>query len=215
MRSFIESNRQAGSTTALVKAVIETNGILVVGSMGCKSAILKNHRELKDSNVVTYHQIERGLLKGIKRPAAIFFDATAILAMLDNQKMTVDDLQKLKKEIALGQIAQESEDGLTLVRVGGNPTAEDLNTWREVFEEASKDKDFKIFTHEAIEVERIPYGTKDAHKRQLNVKMTEDDAKAMEEINKDFFEGEATNSMLGRIVLRKGMAFYKKLKTML
>jgi hypothetical protein len=207
MKSFIESNRQTGSTTALVKAVIETNGILVVGNLGTKSAILKNHRELKDSNVVTCGQIDRGLLKGIKRPAAIFFDATAILEIINREGMNVEDLQKLKREIALGQIDRP----LNVIKISGNPTAEDLNTWRGVFEDASKDPDFKIFTHEAVEIETI----KPDHKRQLNVKMTEDDAKAMEEINKDFFEGEATNSMLGRIILRKGMAFYKKLKTML
>ncbi len=211
MKSFIESNRQTGSTTALVKAVMETDGILVVGNLGIKSAILKNHRELKDSNVVTCGQINRGLLKGVKRPAAIFFDATAILEIINREGMTIDDLHNLKREIALGQIDRQP---LTVVKVSGNPTFEDLNTWREVFEEASKDKDFKVFTHEAIEVERIPYG-KQENKHQLNVKMTEDDAKAMEEINKDFFEGEATNSMLGRIILRKGIAFYKKLKTML
>lgn len=31
------------------------------------------------------------------------------------------------------------------------------------------------------------------------------------EINKVFFENEASNSMLGRILIRKGIAFYQKI----
>lgn len=47
---------------------------------------------------------------------------------------------------------------LLLVKVGGNgysPTQEDLEKWREVFEEAQYDKDFKIFTHDAINVTQL------------------------------------------------------------
>lgn len=48
--------------------------------------------------------------------------------------------------------------------------------------------------------------------KQMNIKMTEEDAKDIAEINQLFFEGEAPNSMLGRILLRKGIQFYKKMK---
>lgn len=34
----------------------------------------------------------------------------------------------------------------------------------------------------------------------------------IKEINKDFFENEASNSMLGRILIRKGIQWYKELK---
>jgi hypothetical protein len=49
---------------------------------------------------------------------------------------------------------------LTLVKVGGGgdnykPTPADLEIWRQVFEEAQYDKDFKIFTHDAVTVERV------------------------------------------------------------
>lgn len=47
---------------------------------------------------------------------------------------------------------------LTLVRVGGNgylPTAEDLQIWKNIFEEAQHDPDFKIFTHDAINVTQL------------------------------------------------------------
>jgi hypothetical protein len=50
---------------------------------------------------------------------------------------------------------------LTLVKIGNQdfrPTPVDLEHWRNVFEEAQFDKDFKIFTHDAIAVERVGYG---------------------------------------------------------
>jgi hypothetical protein len=51
---------------------------------------------------------------------------------------------------------------LTLVKIGGagenfKPSAADLEEYRRVFEDAQYDKDFKIFTHDAVTVERIGY----------------------------------------------------------
>lgn len=56
-------------------------------------------------------------------------------------------------------------------------------------------------------------GPRPIYTNQLNIKLTEEDIKHMAEINKEFFENEASNSMLGRILLRKGIAFYTKLKS--
>jgi hypothetical protein len=50
---------------------------------------------------------------------------------------------------------------LTIVKVGGNgysPTAEELEQWRKIFEEAQNDPDFKIFTHDAINVTQLEVG---------------------------------------------------------
>ena len=53
---------------------------------------------------------------------------------------------------------------LTLVKIGTDgpdglhPTFADLEAWRNVFEEAQYDKDFKIFTHAGIDVQRVGYG---------------------------------------------------------
>lgn len=49
---------------------------------------------------------------------------------------------------------------LTLIKVGGGeggykPSPIDLENWRQIFEDAQYDKDFKIFTHEAVTVERV------------------------------------------------------------
>lgn len=49
---------------------------------------------------------------------------------------------------------------LTLIKIGNQefkPTPTDLEAWRQVFEAAQYDKDFKIFTHDAVTVERIGY----------------------------------------------------------
>lgn len=49
---------------------------------------------------------------------------------------------------------------LTLIKIGSEtykPSPTDLEQWRQVFEEAQYDKDFKIFTHEAVTVERVGY----------------------------------------------------------
>ena len=50
---------------------------------------------------------------------------------------------------------------LTVVKIGSadyKPTFADLEAWRSVFEEAQYDKDFKIFTHEGVDVTRVGYG---------------------------------------------------------
>src|SRR6185436_14715990 len=53
---------------------------------------------------------------------------------------------------------------LTLVKIGTDgpeglhPTFGDLEAWRNIFEEAQYDKDFKIFTHAGIDVQRVGYG---------------------------------------------------------
>jgi acetyl-CoA acetyltransferase len=55
----------------------------------------------------------------------------------------------------------EGEHYLTVVKVGGDdytPTCEDLEKWRDVFEDAKGDPDFKIFTHHNVEVEVIHVG---------------------------------------------------------
>lgn len=49
---------------------------------------------------------------------------------------------------------------LTLVKIGNQefrPSPIDLEHWRNVFEEAQYDKDFKIFTHDAVTVDRVGY----------------------------------------------------------
>ena len=49
----------------------------------------------------------------------------------------------------------------TIVKIGSadyKPTFADLEAWRATFEAAQYDKDFKIFTHEGVSVERVGWG---------------------------------------------------------
>jgi hypothetical protein len=51
---------------------------------------------------------------------------------------------------------------LTIVKIGSadyKATRADLEAWRNIFEEAQYDKDFKIFTHEGVDVTRVGYGS--------------------------------------------------------
>jgi len=51
---------------------------------------------------------------------------------------------------------------LLLVRVGDeqySPSKEDLEMFRDIFQNAADDKDFKIFTHSSINIEEIRFGS--------------------------------------------------------
>jgi hypothetical protein len=78
---------------------------------------------------------------------------TSLLVSCFRQLMLFDMLRENK-------FVQASEliNPLTLVKIGSadyKPTPEDLEIWRHTFEAASADKNFKIFTHEGVTVERI------------------------------------------------------------
>jgi sporulation protein YlmC with PRC-barrel domain len=55
-------------------------------------------------------------------------------------------------------VFKEREPEMTLVKIGSDefkPTPADLENWKQVFEQAATDKDFRIFTHNAVEIERF------------------------------------------------------------
>ncbi len=69
--------------------------------------------------------------------------------------MLLDLLMESKYVQAYGMV-----NPLTLVKIGNQdfrPNPVDLQAWRQIFEEAQYDKDFKIFTHDAVSVERVGY----------------------------------------------------------
>lgn len=58
-----------------------------------------------------------------------------------------------------GSVEIIPKEHITLIKVGDEdyaPTAEDLEKWRDIFDEAKGDPDFKIFTHHKVEVTRVP-----------------------------------------------------------
>jgi len=84
---------------------------------------------------------------------------TGLPVCIFRQLMLFDKLRESKYAQADNMI-----NPLTLVKIGGDgpeglhPTFADLEAWRNVFEEAQYDKDFKIFTHAGVTVERVGYG---------------------------------------------------------
>jgi hypothetical protein len=84
---------------------------------------------------------------------------TGLPVCIFRQLMLFDKLRESKYAQADNMI-----NPLTLVKVGGGdggykPTFADLENWRSIFEEAQYDKDFKIFTHEGVTIERIGAGS--------------------------------------------------------
>lgn len=82
---------------------------------------------------------------------------TGLIVSSFRQLMLFDKLRESKFAQADNMI-----NPLTLVKIGGadyKPSPVDLDAWRQVFEEAQNDKDFKIFTHEAVTVERVGHNS--------------------------------------------------------
>jgi hypothetical protein len=84
-------------------------------------------------------------MRGTGLPVAVF-----------RQLMLFDTLRESKFAQASNMI-----NPLTLVKIGSadyKPTHADLEAWRSTFESAQYDKDFKIFTHEGVTVEKFGSG---------------------------------------------------------
>lgn len=79
---------------------------------------------------------------------------TGLFITRRNGKVTIQGNSKFAQ-------ADNMINPLTLVKIGSadfKPTFADLEAWRNIFEEAQYDKDFKVFTHEGVAVERVGYG---------------------------------------------------------
>ncbi len=62
----------------------------------------------------------------------------------------------------LGNVASveiKAKEYITLINVGNDtfkPTPEDLEVYRDAFDKAKDDVDFRLFTHDAVKITRIP-----------------------------------------------------------
>lgn len=101
---------------------------------------------------------------------------TVVKVLPHDGVVSVEDLERwknifaehkmtLEEALATGEIQAEvlppCDECVTLVKIGGEnyvPTPEDLETWKQVFEEAQGDPDFKIFTHPDVKIEVIQIG---------------------------------------------------------
>lgn len=83
---------------------------------------------------------------------------TGLIVSSFRQLMLLDQLRECKYAQASSMI-----NPLTLIKIGGGvgdykPTPQDLEAWRDTFEQAANDRNFKIITHEAVTVEPIGFG---------------------------------------------------------
>ncbi len=131
----------------------------------------------KPSDVEQRKQLNQYIIDSVKRGDNILLDnyqvshlarrispyevrGTGLPVCIFRQLMLFDKLRESKYAQADNMI-----NPLTLIKVGTEgadglkPTHADLDAWREVFESAQYDKDFKIFTHPGVTVERVGYGS--------------------------------------------------------
>jgi len=78
--SFIEANRQLGSTTSLVKAAIEHDGYLVVHNTQMKRHVLKMNVQLRADRVFTLGEISQGIHRG-REGKQVFVDAACLCSV--------------------------------------------------------------------------------------------------------------------------------------
>lgn len=127
----------------------------------------------KPSDIEQRKQLNQHIIDSVKRGQNIPLDnfhvhhlarkispyeirGTGLPVCIFRQLMLFDKLRESKYAQADNMI-----NPLTVVKIGSadyKPTFADLEAWRSVFEEAQYDKDFKIFTHEGVAVERVGYG---------------------------------------------------------
>lgn len=87
-------------------------------------------------------------IRGTGLPVCIFRQLMLFDKLRESKYAQADNMVN---PLTLVKIGTEGVDGL-------HPTFADIEAWRNVFEEAQYDKDFKIFTHPGVTVERVGYG---------------------------------------------------------
>ena len=127
----------------------------------------------KPSDIEQRKQLNQHIIDSVKRGQNIPLDnfhvhhlarkispyeirGTGLPVCIFRQLMLFDKLRESKYAQADNMI-----NPTTIVKIGSadyKPTFADLEAWRNVWEEAQYDKDFKIFTHEGVAVERVGYG---------------------------------------------------------
>ena len=128
----------------------------------------------KPADIAQRKQLNESIIEHVKRGQNIPLDnfyvshlsrkiapyeirGTGLPVSIFRQLMLFDQLRENKFVQAASMI-----NPLTLVKIGSadyKPTFADLEQWRSVFAEAEHDKNFKIFTHEAVTVERVGYNS--------------------------------------------------------
>ena len=78
--TFIDQNRQLGSTTRLVDAAVAADGYLIVHSVGFRDSLLQVHPSLKRERVFTVNELKAGRARGLP-PRPVFVDAALLCSL--------------------------------------------------------------------------------------------------------------------------------------
>lgn len=125
----------------------------------CTEYTVRWSDSMKGSEPIIYNNENQkcGLVKSKQYKGVVWcFDVpTGLFVTRRNNRIAIQGNSKFAQ-------ADNMINPLTLVKIGGGeggykPQPEDLEEWRQVFENAQYDKDFKIFTHDAVVVERVGY----------------------------------------------------------
>jgi len=155
------------------RTVVTTDPIIMLRpDENLKNIVFSN----KPTDIEQRKQLNQYIIDSVKRGENITLDnfhvshlarrispyeirGTGLPVCIFRQLMLFDKLRESKYAQADNMI-----NPLTLVKIGTDgpeglhPTFGDLEAWRNIFEEAQYDKDFKIFTHAGIDVQRVGYG---------------------------------------------------------
>jgi hypothetical protein len=106
----------------------------------------------KENNTIFF----KGRAVGATTDPAILkgFDSDEAAIYLEESIKRLEEFNEaFKKHMEF--VSKNKEKDLTIVKIPGTPTTEDLDTWREIFEDAVADPDFKIFSHPGVEVTQV------------------------------------------------------------
>ena len=203
-----DNHRQVGNTQLLMQNVIKGNAIIFFGNFHEATSAIKNFSEIKvkvGQNGVELIQdhVKNGVFalgatnfQGIDfGKKQVLFDNTAVLELLYRLNAAEAKVKTFETEQEKGKNFEEGHDF--------------CNQIREVTKTIEVDVQHIIQVNKNL-IEKNNKNSK--FENQINIKITAEDSKEIEKINDDFFEGEMPDATLGRVLLRKGIQFYKKLK---
>lgn len=96
VKDFIEHNRQKGSTTELVWAVIRADGYLVVPNHSSRQAIIKKYTALKPENVFTLYEFKKDAWRG-REQRPVFIDASCMAVQDEDPLLSLPVKELLRR----------------------------------------------------------------------------------------------------------------------
>jgi hypothetical protein len=157
---YIHVKKSVIGDQTLVSLRPDSSLVRLIGSNSPSDKMLKKYipdhiiQNVKRGQNIPLDNFNVSHLKLLSSPYDI--RGTSVIVSVYKDLMLYDKLRESKFAQADGMI-----NPLTLVKLGGNdyrPTQADLESFRQILEEAQYDKDFKLVTHSDVAIERVGYG---------------------------------------------------------